>query len=219
MENNYNNKAIHLIGIALNGHLSEGVYSNSYPRINVFFISMIDTNNWIDIPWYEWKYQILISQNIVRSLNYARRWYVKITYARRYPYWHIQVSLWRQNYFFHRLVMLIKEWPCPEWMEVCHNDWNPANNHPDNLRYDTHANNMKDKTSFARHWLWYKWVLNHNSKKIIQYSKGGKFLRKWDCISDVYRELKIHTSSISECCQWKKYRKSAWWYIWKYESL
>ena len=34
--------------------------------------------------------------------------------------------------------------PCPPGMEVCHNDSNPKNNRLDNLRYDTHMNNMID---------------------------------------------------------------------------
>lgn len=34
--------------------------------------------------------------------------------------------------------------PCPEGMECCHNDDNRANNRLDNLRWDTHQNNVKD---------------------------------------------------------------------------
>jgi hypothetical protein len=33
----------------------------------------------------------------------------------------------------------------PDHKEICHNDGNPWNNHVDNLRYDTHINNMADK--------------------------------------------------------------------------
>ena len=34
--------------------------------------------------------------------------------------------------------------PCPDGLEVCHNDGNPANDHVENLRYDTHRGNMQD---------------------------------------------------------------------------
>lgn len=34
--------------------------------------------------------------------------------------------------------------PCPEGMECCHWDDNQSNNRLDNLRWDTHANNVRD---------------------------------------------------------------------------
>lgn len=45
----------------------------------------------------------------------------------------------------HALVALAFIGPRPEGLEVCHNDGNPQNNRADNLRYDTHASNMRDK--------------------------------------------------------------------------
>ena len=53
-------------------------------------------------------------------------------YIRGYPVLHI-----------HRLVAEAFLGPCPEGMEVCHNDDTRSNNHIDNLRYDTHASNME----------------------------------------------------------------------------
>ncbi|MBU0493901.1 MAG: NUMOD4 motif-containing HNH endonuclease [Chloroflexi bacterium] len=44
----------------------------------------------------------------------------------------------------HRLVMLAFVGPCPEGMEICHNDGNRRNNHLKNMRYDTHQNNVID---------------------------------------------------------------------------
>ncbi|WP_248099523.1 HNH endonuclease signature motif containing protein [Corynebacterium kefirresidentii] len=44
----------------------------------------------------------------------------------------------------HRLVMAAFVGPCPDGMEVCHNDGNPANNYVGNLRYDTHQANYAD---------------------------------------------------------------------------
>ena len=46
----------------------------------------------------------------------------------------------------HVLVLLAFIGPCPEGMEGCHYpDTNKANNRLSNLRWDTHAENMKDK--------------------------------------------------------------------------
>ena len=44
----------------------------------------------------------------------------------------------------HQLIAEAFHGPRPEGMEVCHNDGDPANNTPDNLRWDTHANNMAE---------------------------------------------------------------------------
>ncbi len=217
----YNYIAIHLMGIALNRHLSEGVYSNSLPRISVFFINMIDIHSWIDIPWYEWKYQILISDNRVKSLQRKALWRCWWIIRERLlkPWftksWHFQywLSCWKSKTFsFHELVMLIKEWPCPEWMEVCHNDWNSKNNHPDNLRYDTHSSNWKD--SYI-HWrlkpIWMKWKFwdkHHLSKKVY----CGWII--YNSIRDAERITWIDNSTISRCCRW--IQKTAGGFIWKY---
>jgi len=48
-----------------------------------------------------------------------------------------------------KLVLLAFKGPCPENCEMCHNDGDPTNDHLDNLRWDTHAANMRDA---GRHW-------------------------------------------------------------------
>ena len=45
----------------------------------------------------------------------------------------------------HRLVLNAFAGPCPDNMEACHNDGDPTNNNVDNLRWDTHINNMVDR--------------------------------------------------------------------------
>lgn len=45
----------------------------------------------------------------------------------------------------HHLVLEAFEGPCPEGMEACHDDGDGANNRRDNLRWDTHVENMKDQ--------------------------------------------------------------------------
>lgn len=59
------------------------------------------------------------------------------------------VSVWdlsgeRRVSFVHRLVLTAFAGPCPDSMECCHNDGNPANNRPENLRWDTRTGNMAD---------------------------------------------------------------------------
>ncbi len=47
--------------------------------------------------------------------------------------------------YVHHLVLEAFAGPRPEGTECCHNDGNPSNNRLDNLRWDSHTNNMFDK--------------------------------------------------------------------------
>jgi group I intron endonuclease len=52
-------------------------------------------------------------------------------------------------------------------------------------------------------------------KKVIQYSKTGEFIKKWDSISDAQKAL--HIRHISEVCRGLKNYKTTGGYIWRYE--
>ena len=53
-----------------------------------------------------------------------------------------------------------------------------------------------------------------NSKKILQFTKSGEFVREWASMTAIWQELGIAQSNISACCQGKL--KSAGGYVWKY---
>ena len=53
-----------------------------------------------------------------------------------------------------------------------------------------------------------------NSKKILQYTKSGEFVREWPSMTAIWKELGIRHSGICACC--KGNRKSAGGYVWKY---
>ena len=42
------------------------------------------------------------------------------------------------------------------------------------------------------------------SKAIVQYDLNEKFVRKWDCMKDVERQLGIRVGNISACCTGRK---------------
>lgn len=68
----------------------------------------------------------------------------------------------RKQVLIHRLVLQVFVGPCPEGMEACHYpDVDPTNNHVNNLRWDTHANNMADA---VRHGRMSKGEEQHSSK-------------------------------------------------------
>ena len=61
-----------------------------------------------------------------------------------YPFTMGRVNGKQVALYSHRLVALAWIGPQPEGMEVCHNDGDSSNSHVDNLRWDTHRENMLD---------------------------------------------------------------------------
>lgn len=65
-----------------------------------------------------------------------------------------------RTHMVHQLVAQSFIGPCPEGMEVCHNDGNSLNNYRSNVRYDTRENNHADKVA---HGTDNRGSRNHNS--------------------------------------------------------
>jgi hypothetical protein len=67
----------------------------------------------------------------------------------RSTYGHLGVTLKRKDQEItmavHRLVMLAFVGPCPDGLNVCHNDGVATNNVLGNLRYDTPSSNSQDR--------------------------------------------------------------------------
>ena len=55
-----------------------------------------------------------------------------------------------------------------------------------------------------------------NSKKILQFTKSGEFIREFSSMSEASRQLKINRCSICICCNGK--RKSAGGFVWRYAT-
>ena len=55
------------------------------------------------------------------------------------------------------------------------------------------------------------------SKKILQFTKSGEFIREWPSTREAGRELGISNSSICSCCNGKL--KSTGGFIWQYSTL
>ena len=155
---------------------------------------------WRDIPNYEGYYQ---ASNLgrIKSLWYGRE---KILKPCEDGQGYLQVFLCKGGkksvYKIHKLIALtfIKNElnkPC-----INHKDENKQNNKIDNLEWCTHIYN----TRYSQ------------AKKVKQYDKEDKLIRKWDCMAEASLELNIDRSHISSCCQGK--RKTAGGYIWRYEN-
>jgi hypothetical protein len=59
-------------------------------------------------------------------------------------------------------------------------------------------------------------VCGKNTKKILQFTTDGKFVKEWDCISNASNTLTINRSAIENCIFGKS--KTSGGYIWKYKD-
>ena len=94
----------------------------------------------------------------------------------------------------HRIVMLAFIGPCPEGLEVCHNDDDPTNNHLGNLRYDTHQANLRDASLNGRYILKPEDVLAVRKRR----ANGEK-------LSAIARDYPIGATTVRDVCIGKSY--------------
>lgn len=169
-----------------------------------------------DIPGFEWHYQFNWHTNEIKSL-----WRIilakngkKYTHKERIlrpdnRACSVQAHLCKNSKVtlisLWRITLLITQWPKPDGMVCCHNDGNIWNNHPDNVRYDTHSGNMQD---MIMHWrrISVTW-------RAVERSDGLKFNSIADALRYMWRNVR-HTSGISWACQqWVHAHGYGWKYI------
>lgn len=191
---------------------------------------------WKDIDGYEWKYQISSLWRI-KSINFKRTWKEIIMKTWKVSrYWHswlrINLNGLYTNYIVSRLVW-IHFIPNPDNLPlVCHKDETLDENGllynwADNLYWGTYSDNAKDRENKWR-WndylklnnpkpnLWKFWKECYNSRWIIQFDLSMNFVKEWDSIIDIERNLWIHHPNISKVCLQK--RQTAGGFIWKYKN-
>ena len=174
---------------------------------------------WKDIPWYEWYYQVSNLWNI-RSLNYNHTGNtINLKPSKRW--WYLFVNLFNTKpkcNLVHRLVALAFL-PNPDNKEqVNHINWIKTDNRVENLEWNTRSENQKHRFTH----LWHKSYLKGRigwlcmfSKPIRQYSLDWEFIKEWNAMIEVSREINIDFSAISKCCKWKLNKTG--WFKWKYK--
>ena len=103
--------------------------------------------------------------------------------------------------------------PNPENLPcINHKDENKQNNCVDNLEWCTHKYNTNYGTAMER-------LVKTRSKKVYQYTKDGEFVKEWFNVVEIGKVLGLCTSDIYACCANKPHHKSAYGFIWTYQSI
>lgn len=100
-------------------------------------------------------------------------------------------------------------------LQVGHQDGNPLNNCVWNLKWETGSENMKHahKTGLISY---KKGGLHFNSKRVIQYTLDGDFVKIWGSVIEAAIELNIRQENIATCARGKT--KSSGGFKWAYEQ-
>lgn len=148
----------------------------------------------------------------VKSLNYRNTKKEKILKkSKRNKYFCVALIKDRQKKLFsiHRLVAFMfipnpKDKPC-----INHKNENTLYNYVENLEWCTYEYNNnygthKEKVGKS-HW-----------KKVNQYDKQGNFIKQWESLVSIEKELNFDHRNVSACCRQKYGRPTAYNYIWRY---
>lgn len=119
-----------------------------------------------------------------------------------------------KQYFIHRLVTLAFL-PNPNNLsEVNHISEIKTDNRVENLEWCNRKHNLNhgSRNERARKTLTNRKDL---SKPILQFTKEGNFVKRWESIREVERELGFNEGNISSCCLGRY--NSSYGFIWRYE--
>jgi len=170
---------------------------------------------WRDIPGYEGRYQV---SNMGKVKSLARvveqknvlcgcvsEVVIPEKILKPQPHrvsGHLEVKLGSNPPRHHRIHRLVAEaflGPCPDGMEVCHNDSNPCNNAVHNLRYDTRHENRIDMVKVGNE--------GRQIIKVEQVPIIRKRIEKGDTCREIAQDYGVHPSTISKI---KQGRNFAW---------
>lgn len=178
---------------------------------------------WKDINGFEGLYKVS-SLGRVKSLgngkstctNYKQERILKAN-IKKNGYVHIKLNKNGKRYYYsiHRLVadnFLINH---ENKREVNHKDGNKLNNELSNLEWVTTSENQKHAYQKCLQ-VAIKDKDNKQSISIVQLNLDGTFVKKWDSIKQVKREIGLNSFGIIKCCKKEKRYKTAYGYKWEY---
>ena len=180
---------------------------------------------WKDVKGYEGYYQVSnlgrvksLDRNydVINKLGFKQRINSKgrIRIPQKGSNGYLFVSLSKDNkikqILIHRMVA-IAFLPNPDDLpEVNHKDECITNNAVNNLEWCTSKYNANYGTRNERCFP------KAQCKAVNQYSKDGKFIKRWNSLGDAYRTLGIDRSQIINVCKHKKQCVTAGGFKWEY---
>lgn len=188
---------------------------------------------WKDIVGYEGLYMIsnhgrvkslprLVNSRLRNNKQVLRREVILNTNETK---WYKQVALFRGDgsratFSIHRLVAKAFI-PNPNDHKIInHIDSDPSNNHYSNLEWCTQSHNIKHAYNTGRKTKSpgfgdAKYGLdNPASRQVAQYLLDGTFVKQWDCVTYIQKELGFNRPNICKCCRGKI--NTAYGYKWEY---
>ena len=165
---------------------------------------------WKPIIGYENLYQV---SNLGKIKSLKRNIILKPSHNRK---GYLQIILYKnKNKKVGRIHRLVAEAFIPNPLnkpQVNHIDGNKANNCIYNLEWCTNSENQKH--AFKNNLQTNKGNNNPRIRKVNQYDLQGNFIKTWNSIYDIVKELNIDRSTVWRSCIGKY--KQGKGYIWKY---
>lgn len=156
----------------------------------------------VDIVEYEGLYQVSTLGRVKSFHNRKERILKQVKTKDGY----LRVDLWKDGKHHWKLVhRLVAEAfignPNGDY-EINHKDFNPSNNHVENIEYCDRQYNI----DYSK------------SKAVLQYSFDGKIVNEFKSTSEAARQLGFKQSNICACCNNKPKYKTAYGFIWRYKN-
>lgn len=129
---------------------------------------------------------------------------------------YLRIALKDKKHFVHRLVAEAFIPNTENKLYIDHINTIRSDNRVENLRWVTIKENNNNPLTLKKHRNASLGNKNPRHRKVLQYDKYGKFIRKWETITEAETALNL-THKIHFVCQGKG--KTCGGYIWKYYDL
>jgi hypothetical protein len=159
-----------------------------------------------NVVWYEWLYQIS-NLGRVKSLKYWKEKILKHQiWKSKYIYYNLCKDNICQKYYSHRLIWQAFIPNLENKPHINHKNWIKSDNRLENLEWITSKENHLHRFQILwQKWAlkWKFWKLHHWAKRVNQYTKEWEFIKTWDSMADIQREIWINQRRVSDVCLWK----------------